>query len=133
MSVVNANYLLRCAGDPSYSSIKSVSEKKNLYQNFPGGPVAQFRGPGFDPWSGPTPVFLPGKSHGLTILVGYSPWGRKELDTTERLHFTSQGTRSHMPQLRVCMAHLKISSATDKAQHSHTPQICYILHARVSN
>ena len=37
----------------------------------------------------PTPVFLPGKSHGLRILVGYSPWGRKELDMTERLHFTS--------------------------------------------
>ena len=34
----------------------------------------------------PTPVFLPGKSHGLRILVGYSPWGRKESDTTERLH-----------------------------------------------
>ena len=35
----------------------------------------------------PTPVFLPGKSHGLRILVGYSPWGRKESDTTEWLHF----------------------------------------------
>ena len=37
----------------------------------------------------PTPVLLPGKSHGLRILVGYSPWGHKESDTTERLHFTS--------------------------------------------
>ena len=35
----------------------------------------------------PTPVFLPGKSHGRRSLVGYSPWCRKELDTTERLHF----------------------------------------------
>ena len=35
----------------------------------------------------PTPVFMPGKSHGPRSLVGYSPWGRKELDTTERLHF----------------------------------------------
>ena len=33
----------------------------------------------------PTPVFLPGKSHGQRSLVGYSPWGRKESDTTERL------------------------------------------------
>ena len=33
----------------------------------------------------PTPVFLPGKFHGLKSLVGYSPWGRKESDTTERL------------------------------------------------
>ena len=30
----------------------------------------------------PTPVFLPGKSHGWRSLVGYSPWGSKELDTT---------------------------------------------------
>ena len=36
----------------------------------------------------PTPVLLPGKFHGLRSLVGYSPWGRKELDTTERLHLT---------------------------------------------
>ena len=35
----------------------------------------------------PTPVFLPGKSHGRRNLVGYSPWGPKELDRTERLHF----------------------------------------------
>ena len=33
----------------------------------------------------PTPVFLPGKPNGQRSLVGYSPWGRKESDTTERL------------------------------------------------
>ena len=33
-----------------------------------------------------TPVFLPGKSHGLRSLVGYNPWGRKESNMTERLH-----------------------------------------------
>ena len=37
----------------------------------------------------PTPVLLPGKSHGRRSLVGYSPWGRKESDRTERLHFLS--------------------------------------------
>ena len=37
----------------------------------------------------PTPVFMPGKSRGLRSLVGYSPWGCKESDTTEQLHFTS--------------------------------------------
>ena len=43
-----------------------------------------------DPGSipGSTPVFLPGESHGRRSLVGYSPWGRKESDTTERLHLT---------------------------------------------
>ena len=54
------------------------------------------RRPGFDPWVGkipwrrkwqPTPVFLPGESHGQRSLVGYSPRGRKESDTTEQLHF----------------------------------------------
>ena len=49
---------------------------------------------GFDPWVGkipwrrtwqPTPVFLPRESHGQRSLVGYSPWGCKESDATERL------------------------------------------------
>ena len=35
----------------------------------------------------PTPVLLPGKSHGWRSLVGCSPRGRKESDTTEQLHF----------------------------------------------
>ena len=35
----------------------------------------------------PTPVFLPGKSHGWRSLVGCSPWGCEESDTTQRLHF----------------------------------------------
>ena len=35
----------------------------------------------------PTPVLLPGKSHGRSSLVGCSPWAREESDTTERLHF----------------------------------------------
>ena len=35
----------------------------------------------------PTPVLLPGKSHGRRSLVGYSPWGLEESDTTEQLHF----------------------------------------------
>ena len=35
----------------------------------------------------PTPVLLPGKSHGWRSLAGCSPWGREESDTTERLHF----------------------------------------------
>ena len=50
---------------------------------------------GLDPWVRtipwrrkwqPTPVFLPRKSHGQRSLVGYSPWGHKESDTTEHAH-----------------------------------------------
>ena len=33
----------------------------------------------------PTPVFLPGEFHGQGSVAGYSPWGRKQLDTTEQL------------------------------------------------
>ena len=56
----------------------------------------QCRRPYLDPWIGkipwrrkwqPTPVLLPGKSHGQRSLIGYSPWGHKESDTTEQLHF----------------------------------------------
>ena len=45
------------------------------------------RSPGEGKWQ-PTPVFLPGKSHGQRSLLGYSPWGRKESDTAEHAHTT---------------------------------------------
>ena len=53
----------------------------------------------------PTPVFLPGKSHGQRSLVGGSPWGRKESDTTERLHFHAlekeMATHTSVPAWRI--------------------------------
>ena len=58
--------------------------------------------PGFDPRVGkipwrkklqPTPVLVPGKSHGRRSLVGCYPWGRKESDTTERLHLLPYGRK----------------------------------------
>ena len=74
-----------------------------LYQlsDFPGGLDGKASAynvgrPRFNPWVQtiswrrkwqPTPVFLPAKSHGRRNLVEYSPWGRKESDMTERLHF----------------------------------------------
>ena len=59
-------------------------------------PAMQERGKrgGFDPWVGkipgrrewlPTPAFLPGESQGQRNLAGFSPWGHKMSDTTERL------------------------------------------------
>ena len=36
-------------------------------------------------WLKPTPVFLPGEFHGQRSMAGYSPWGHKEWDMTERL------------------------------------------------
>ena len=47
--------------------------------------------PGLIPWRRewqPSPVFWPGESHGQRSLTGYSPWGRKELDTTEETEQT---------------------------------------------
>ena len=73
----------------------------SFHRDFPGGSdgksiCLQCGRPGFDPWVGkipwrrkwqPTPVLLPGKSHGQRSLAGCSPWDRKGLDTTEQLHF----------------------------------------------
>ena len=70
-----------------------------MYWGFPGGSDGKVSAcnAGDPPWVRktlwrkkwqPSPVFLPGEFHGLGILVGYSPWGCKESDTTERLRFT---------------------------------------------
>ena len=57
----------------------------------------------FDPWVGkipwrrawqPSPVFLPGEFHGQRSLAGYSLWGYKESDTTERLSTYSTPPKS---------------------------------------
>ena len=42
----------------------------------------------------PTPVVLPGKSHGWMSLAGYNPWGCKESDMTENPH-THKPTHAH--------------------------------------
>ena len=73
-----------------------------IYITFPGGTSGKestqyckrHKGRRFDPWVKtipwkrkwqPAPVFLPGESHGQRSLVGYSPWGLKELNMTEQL------------------------------------------------
>ena len=83
--------------------ILSASTMLDINSQIPGGsavknPLAmqETQRCGFDlwvrkiPWRRkwhPTPVLLPGKFHGPRSLVGYSPWGRKESDKTEQLHF----------------------------------------------
>ena len=83
--------------------------------------------PGFDPWVGkilwrrkwqPTPVLLPGKSHGQRSMVGYSPRGCKESDTTERLHRHS--AEKAWPYLPIFITMLLIYSFFHMAKN-HVP------------
>ena len=62
----------------------------------------------FDPWVRkipwrrkwqPTPVFLPGESHGQRNLVGYNLWGHKELDMTEQLSMHTWGDERDMEKI----------------------------------
>ena len=72
----------------SFRGFPGGSEVKASARN--AGDMGSIPGSGRFPWRRkwqPTPVFLSGESHGRRSLVGYSPWGHKESDTTERLHF----------------------------------------------
>ena len=70
-----------------------------------------------DPWVGKMPwrrelipVFWPGEVHGQRSLAGCSPWGRKELDTTERLSLTNTGHLLYTCSWFKCLQNI----------HSHT-------------
>ena len=60
-------------------------------------------------------VFLPGESHGQRSLGGYSPWGRKESDTTRRPNNNTHYDKS--------FGRLRLGS-TGKQPHSRTPHSC---------
>ena len=81
-------------------TLNDTIDQAGTFVSFPGGPSGKeptcqcrrSKRPKFSPWVGkipwrrawkPTPVFLPGKFHGQRSLVGYSPWGHKESDTTK--------------------------------------------------
>ena len=68
--------------------IKWASQVALVVKNLPAN-AGRYKRCKFDPWvrkipwrraRQPTPVFLPGESHGQRSLAGYSPWGHKELD-----------------------------------------------------
>ena len=72
-----------------YLKMRRASLVAQTVQN----PPAMWERPGFNPWIGkiswrrawqPTPVFLPGESHGQRSLAGYSPGHHRKLDTAER-------------------------------------------------
>ena len=73
-----------------------------------------------------TPVLLPRESHGWRSLVGYSPWSRKELDKTERLHFhftlwkkSYDQPRQHIKKQRHYFANKGLSSQSYVFSSSH--------------
>ena len=100
-------------------SLRTCSFCRVLLPTFPGGSdgksiCLQCRRPGFNPWVGkipwrrkwqPTPVLSPGNFHGWRSLVGYSPWGRKESDTSEQLHLHcyQPGLHVHFQVPPVCI------------------------------
>ena len=87
---------------------------------------------GFTPWLEnyrrrqwhTTPVLLPGKSLGRRSLVGYSPWGRKESDSTEWLHFPFSlsciGERNGDPLQCSCLENPRDGGAWWAAVHGVT-------------
>ena len=76
----------------------------------------------------PSPVFLPGEFHGQRSLAGYSPWGHKDVDTTEQLttsvicHINKLKNQNHMIIL------MEAEKPSEKIQH---PFIIKILHLEV--
>ena len=88
-------------GLPRWHYLKEPTCQCRRCKRHAGGSLGDVRDMQEDPWVGkitwrrswqPTPVFLPEKSYGPRSLVGFSPWGPKELDTTEWLS-------SHVRQL----------------------------------
>ena len=75
---INSHLLVREVGSRQCAAISCCRMSSDYCLPCPGWRTRQWH---------PTPVLLPGKSHGWRSLVGCSPWGRKESDTTERLHF----------------------------------------------
>ena len=75
-----------------------------MVMNLPAMQKTWVLSPGSIPWRKdwlPTPVFLPGEFHGQRSLVGCSPWGHKESDTTEQLKQILKNSPIHMKMKNV--------------------------------
>ena len=85
--------------------------------------------PGFDSWVGkipyrrkwqPTPVFLPGESHGQRSLVGYSPWCPKSRTRLSDFHYYYQRTKN---RITISLVHTVVSDSLWRhgLQHARPP------------
>ena len=102
----------------------------------------QCRRPEFDPWVGKiplrrewqhSPVFLPGEFHGQRSLAGYSPWGCKDWDMTERLilsllfclpsqdDLTKKSLKNHLCHVRVQATRNRTSPDVRCLCSAHSP------------
>ena len=94
-----------------------ASQVALVIKNLPASQCRRLERCGYNPWVRKIPwkrkwqpalVFLPGKSHRQRSLVGYSPWGCKESDTTEHTHTNwlqplnqSQSINFHLPKMKL--------------------------------
>ena len=128
-------------------------------EGFPGGtsskePACQCRRHKrrrFDPWFGkipwrrawqPTPAFLPGESHGQRSLVGYSPYGQKELDLTEAIYHVHCFQEPSCSTLESSWSYVKTSLLTnsplsisllDPTASISTPRNSFLVHSNTWN
>ena len=94
---VNLSKLLEMVNDRESGVLQSMGHKELHTRNkILTGNIILWR----REWQ-PTPVFLPGEFHEQRSLVGYSPRGHKECDTTERLTHTHTHTHTHILYLEV--------------------------------
>ena len=101
-------------GFPSGSEVKATACNAGDLGSIPG--LGRF--PWRRKWQ-PTPVFLPGESHGQRSLVGYSPRGHKESDTTEWLHsLTHSLTQENKPRKLLSKNYSKTHRILSLSKHS---------------
>ena len=109
--MTNSVYLL------CYMYMFKHSQVALVVKNPPANP-GDIRDSGSIPWRRqwqPTPVCLPGKSHGQRSLVGHSPWGRTESNTTERLTL--------LLLLLGRLSHVRLCATPSTAAHQASPSL----------
>ena len=93
-----------CWGFPGGSEVKASAWNAGDQGSIPGSGRSPGEGNG-------NPLQLPGESHGRRSLVGYSLWGQKESDMTERLHFHFLSFQTMLEVMKIMVTSLKRSQA----------------------
>ena len=74
----------------------------------------------------PLPVLLPGEPHGQRSLVGYSPWGRKELDMTEQLTHKQELFNVSIGKLKCLLSNLLKKHSEKLRTLKVRKLVCYV-------